>query len=249
MTGESPIYVYGIVSSGASVSPPAAGVAGAATRLVEGNGLAAVVSTVPGERLRVRRRDLHAHLHALEEVFDQTTVVPCRFGTVLPSEADVRQQLLEARGDELHSLFDRLEGRVQMNVKATYDEPEVLRELVASDPSIARARERAKKLGEAAYYENIRVGELVSAGLAARRGGDADRIHARLAPFAADVAADAVDETNLIVMKVSFLVDRTLLDRFDAELESVAEAEAPVIRFESIGPLPPAAFVSLGQEG
>lgn len=248
MTGEGPIYLYGVVSTDAAISLPAEGVANAATRKIELNGLTAIVSSVPTERLRVRRSDLHAHLRALEEVFGQTTVLPCRFGTVLPSEEDVRHHLLEARRDELQGLLEALAGRAQMNVKATYDEPEVLREVVAAEPRIARARERTRDLGHAAYYENIRLGELVTTKLADRRSADAERIHGRLAPLAADVVVDPGDAALLIV-KASFLVERKRLDRFDTELESVANEEAPTIRFEVLGPLPPTAFVSLAQEG
>jgi Gas vesicle synthesis protein GvpL/GvpF len=66
MHENAPVYVYGVVASGARVSAPTEGVAGAPTRLIESNGLAAVASSVPAEQLRVRRRDLHAHLRTLE---------------------------------------------------------------------------------------------------------------------------------------------------------------------------------------
>jgi hypothetical protein len=248
MIGEGPIYVYGVVDSGASITLPRDGVASATPRLIESDGLAALVSSVPTARLRVRRADLHAHLRALEQVFDQTTVLPCRFGTVLPSEDDVRQHLLDARREELRGLLDRLAGSAQMNVKAAYDEPEVLRQLVASDPEVARARDRARKLGEAAYYENIRLGELVNAQLAARRAEDAERIYARVAPLAADAVVDTQAADALLVLKASFLVERKRLDHFDGELESLAKHEAPAIGFELVGPLPPTAFVALAQE-
>ncbi len=249
MPGDRPIYVYGVVSTRPPITLPGDGVANAATRMVECNGLSAVVSSVPGERLRVRRRDLDAHLHALEQLFDQTTVLPCRFGTVLPSEEDVRRHLLEARRDELNALLKRLAGRAQMNVKAEYDEPEVLREVVASDARVARLRERAKALGDAAYYENIRLGELITEGVSARRGNDAQRIYARLAPLATEIVGDEDEASALRVMKASFLVERKQLNRFDAELEALAKEDAPVIRYEAVGPLPPTAFVSLGREG
>jgi hypothetical protein len=248
MAGAGTIYVYGVVPAGASISLPADGVAGAATRLVESDGLAAVVSNVPTERLRVRRADLTAHLRALEQVFEQTTILPCRFGTVLASEEAVRAELLDARRDELRDLLEAVAGRAQVNVKAAYDEAEVMREVVAAEPEIARTSERARQLGDAAYFENIRLGELVAGRLSARRSVDADRLYARLVPFAADVVVDPVEGDELLVLKASFLVDRTLLERFDAELESVAEQEGPVLRFESFGPLPPTAFVSLGEE-
>jgi gas vesicle protein GvpL/GvpF len=204
---------------------------------------------VPEERLRVRRKDLHAHLRTLEEVFEQTTVLPCRFGTVLASEEDVRQHLLEARREELRGLLERVDGHAQLNVKAVYDETEVLREVVASDPSIAGASARARGLGDAAYFENINLGEQVAARLAGRRADDAERIHARLAPLAKDVVVDTDDGDPLLVLKASFLVARKQVDRFDRELESVTQQEAPTIRFELVGPLPPTAFVSLAQEG
>ena len=249
MTGNKPIYVYGVVSGGVPITLPEDGVASATPRLLESNGLAAIVSDVPGERLRVRRRDLSAHLRALEEVFAQTTVVPCRFGTVLPSEGEVRAHLLDARRDELHGLLERLKDHVQLNLKAVYEEPEVLSDLVAADPRIAAGRQRARDLGEAAYYANIELGELVTAQLVERRGRDAYRIHARLAALASDVVADDKDTDALLVLKASYLVDRKRANQFDSEVESLAKTEAPAIRFELVGPLPPTAFASLGGDG
>jgi hypothetical protein len=243
------VYVYGVVSSSESISLPVDGVASEAPRLIESNGLAALVSSVPAERLRVRRSDLQAHLRAIEALFEQTTVLPCRFGTVLASEEDVRQHLLDARRKELRSLLDALAGRVQLNVKAVYDEPQVLRALVEADPGIAAARDRARTLGDAGYYENIRLGELVTARLSERRAADVERIQARLTRLAEDVVDDSRDGDAVLVLKASFLVERKLTERFDKELESLANEEAPVIRFELVGPLPPTAFVSLGQEG
>jgi Gas vesicle synthesis protein GvpL/GvpF len=157
--------------------------------------------------------------------------------------------LLDARAEELHALLDRLTGRAQLNVKASYDEDAVLREVVASQPEVARARERVRALGNAAYYENIRLGELVAGTLAARQADDAERIHARLASVAAEAVPEPVDPGGLLVLKTAYLVARQQLDRFDAELESLAASEAPAILFESFGPLPPTAFVTLRQEG
>ena len=120
---------------------------------------------------------------------------------------------------------------------------------MASDARIARLRERAKGLGDAAYYENIRLGELIAEHLSARRGNDAQRIFARLAPLATEVVGDEDESPALLVLKASFLVERKRLDSFDEELEALAKQDAPVMRYEAVGPLPPTAFVSLGREG
>jgi hypothetical protein len=236
------VYVYGVVRAGALRSLPGEGVAGAGVELIEHHGLSAVVSELPGERLRIRRRDLLRHLQVLEAGFSQTTIVPCSFGSVLETRALVADQLLIARHQELLELLEHLQDRVQLNVTAVYDEPEVLREVVAAEPEIARLRERTRALGSAGYYENIRLGELVAAAVSVRRDSDSRRILDRVAAEAEDVVAEA-DEA--VVVKASFLVARDRLERFDAKLDALAREEQPRIRFECVGPLPPTAFASL----
>jgi hypothetical protein len=243
-----PVYVYGVVPGAAGLSLTAPGIADRPLEVVEHDGVAAVVSELPAGDLRVRRRDLDAHLRSLEQIFDQTTVVPCSFATVMSSREDVERELLAARREELEALLRRLEGHVQMNVKAEYDEQAVLQRVVAEEPEIARARERARALGDAAHFENIRLGELVAGVIAARRAADAERIAARLVATAADSVVEPADR-ELLVFKGSFLVARDRLGGFDAELESLAAAEANLMRFESFGPLPPTAFAVLEQGG
>jgi hypothetical protein len=240
---STPVYVYGVVRSGALETPAAAGVGDAAVELIEHDGLAAVASRLPEGRLRVRRRDLMRHLHTLEAAFENATIVPCAFGTVLESEAAVESDLLQARRDEVLALLDHLEGRVQMNVKVSYDEEVVLREVVTGDPRIAALRRRTRERGDMAYYESIQLGELVSAALGQRRARDAELVLSRLQSASEDAVAEEADDLH--VLKASFLVSREQLERFDDALEALAATEAPRLRFESFGPLPPTAFASL----
>ena len=243
MNVATPVYVYGVVRSGSIRAAPAEGVADAPTELIERDGLAALVSKLPAGQLRARRRDLTRHLQALEQTFAEATVVPCPFGTILASEEVVESHLLGARRDELLGLLERLEGRVQMNVKAAYDEDEILREVVSTEPEIARLRQKTSRLGDAAYYESIRLGELVSAALDRRRARDAESVLGRLLPEAEDAVSEQT--ADLVVVKASFLVERARLERFDEALDELASEEGPKLRFESFGPLPPTAFASL----
>jgi hypothetical protein len=244
---SAPVYVYGAVRSGALSEVPREGIRDAPVELLERDGLGLLVSTVPVEGLRVRRQDLLRHLRLIEDVFAQTTVVPCSFGTVVASREAADAYLLEERRDELLELLLRLDGRSQLNVKIAYDEEHALKEIVAAEPEIARLREVTRRLGAAAYYENLRLGELIAAALAARRARDADDFLERLAACAEDVVVEeSRDET--LILKASFLIGRRRLDAFNEELERLAANEAPRVRVESIGPLPPTAFVSLGTE-
>src|SRR2546423_715017 len=139
-----PAYVYGVASSGAIPALNIEGVAGAPVHTVKDGDVAAIVSSLPVSTLRVRRRDLINHLRVLEEAFSVSTVVPCAFGMLLPSEEAVRRDFLQVRRKELRALLRRLDGFVQLNVRAFYDEDVVLREVVADDPAIAGLRERTR---------------------------------------------------------------------------------------------------------
>jgi len=231
------VYVYGVVAADADEAGTE-GVSGAQVERVVSGRLAALVSRLPEEGLRMRRRDLQAHLAVLERAFERTTVVPCRFGMVLPDEDAVRRELLDARRDELARALERLDGRVQLNVRVDFDEEEVLREIVVADREIAALRRRTQELGDAGHFARIRLGELVAVAVAARRESDAERVLAALRAAADDVAVDAAGD--LRVLKASFLVRDAA--RFEAVLEELARVEAPQLRFESIGPLPPTAF-------
>jgi hypothetical protein len=235
------VYVYGIVRAEELPAVSADGVGETRVELLERDGLAAIVSRLPGE-FRVKRRDLNRHLGVLEEAFTEATVVPCAFGTVLESDADVEEALLSERRKELQQALTRLEGKVQQNVKASYDDEELLRELVAQSPELARLREECRRLGEAGYYQRVRVGELVAELLERRRRDDANVILSALTAVGEEVVVDDPGEYD--VLKASFLVARKRLDRFDQRLEDVARKLQPLVRVEVIGPLPPTAFAS-----
>ena len=235
-------YVYAVVRSGALDSVQSEGVAGLSVAIVDGEGVAALVSDLPDRELRVRRKDLRRHLDVIEEAFRTTTVLPCRFGTVVDSRADVVEELLTYRREDLLAGLAQLGDRVQLNVKATYDEELLLGDIVARDPEIARLREATRTLGDAAYGEQLRLGELVAGAVAEQREGDSARILDALAAEADDVDLD--EPPPDAALKGSFLVHRSRLSAFDAALETVAEREQPRLRFDLIGPLPPTAFAS-----
>jgi gas vesicle protein GvpL/GvpF len=239
-------YVYGVVRSGSIASVSADGVSGAPVAVLDGDGVAALVSDLPTARLRVRRNDLRRHLDVIEEAFRATTTLPCRFGTVLDSHDRVRGDLLTGSREHLLRGLAQLDDRVQLNVKATYDQELLLRGVVARSPGIARLRDGIRELGAAAYAGQLQLGELVAAAVAEQRDADAARIVMALNPHADDVAIDEPPQES--ALKASFLVARDRIEGFDRALEDVAAAEQPTLHFDVIGPLPPTAFASAAVE-
>jgi hypothetical protein len=88
----------------------------------------------------------------------------------------------------------------------------------------------------------MQLGELVAAALGSVRERDGQAILERLASKAADVVVEDPAED---VLKASFLVAPENAEAFDRELERVADEQAPRLRIDLVGPLPPSAFATL----
>lgn len=237
-------YVYGVVEADARL-PEETGIAGEPLRLIGGDGPSALVSHVVDDELRFGREEMVAHARVLENAVQSgATVLPMRFGVVMTPE-EVRGRLLDGHAEELRAQLAELAGKVELSVRVTYDEDVVMREIVSRSREIASLRERVQSLPEdAAYYDRIRLGELVAHELDRRREADAAELVAELetVSLASVVSAPAHER---VVLNASFLVGRNDTAAFDATLERQAEQRHDRMRFRCVGPLPPHSFVDL----
>ena len=244
MTTPAAIYVYGVVGEGSAPGVKTVGVGSGDTpvRTLTQGQLAAVVSDVDPGFSRASRDDLARHTAILQEIAAAKTVIPLRFGTVLPDEEGV-EALLERHQGALRQLLDRLSGRVELSLKATYEET-AFGDIVAEWPAVADLRERLRGRPEAAtYYDRIRLGELVAEAMSVMRQRDTDAILTPLRDLAEDVRlSDVTHERG--VLNAAFLLPRERMSDFDRAADQVAERHANRIQFRYAGPLPPYDFVT-----
>ena len=92
--GSSAKYVYGVVRTSRASPPKAIGINDEPIALVKADGVAALTSDVPGEFLEAGREELLTHSRVLEGALEDGTVLPMRFGVVMPGEESVRDELL-----------------------------------------------------------------------------------------------------------------------------------------------------------
>lgn len=240
-------YVYGVVPAEVA-APSGPGIDGAALELVTDDGLAALVSDLPDEEPGLGREAIAAHAAVLEQALAAGTVLPMRFGVVMPDASAVREHLLTRHRDELRDQLAALTGKVELRLRATYDEPRLMREIVAENADIARLR---ASLGDAppdaTYYARIQLGELVAAAVDRHRAVDADAIVGALEPLALATRVADVDHERVVV-SASFLVARDQITAFDGAVDEVGRRYAGRIRFKYTGPLPPHSFVRLTAE-
>jgi hypothetical protein len=237
-------YVYGVISAGGA-PPPGPGIDGGEPKLVQAEELAALVSDIDADEIALGRDAMSAHARVLEQALAAGTVLPMRFGVVMADEDAVRDELLGAHGTELRAQLDEFADRVELKLRATYEEDRLMREVVARDPEVARLRESMRGTPEdATYYARIQLGELVAAGVERIRQADAEAILGALAPLAADfVAGEPAHER--IAVNASFLVERDRIPQFDEAVDGIGRAQAGRIRLKYTGPLPPHSFVRL----
>jgi hypothetical protein len=238
------LYVYGVTRAGARPSPSPGGVGDSPVQTIERGSVAALVSEVPDESVPPRAKNLTAHTEVLRAAMDGGTVLPMRFGVLMPDEDTVRRDLLEGREPWLTGMLDALDGRVEMTVTSMYREDVLLREVVDSDRTIAALREQVRdKPAAATHFERIRLGELVARAVEVRRNADAATILDELLPTAdAFVPGEPLHER--MVVNAAFLVRRDKLAEFDAAVERVSAERADRMHFKLTGPLPPFSFVN-----
>src|SRR4051812_19447948 len=110
------LHVYGVVP-GDAAPPKRTGIDGGRIRTVRSGPVAALVSAAAPGPVLARRASLLAHAEVLRDALEQApSVLPLRFGIVMPHAAAVRRELLAGREEELLERLDALAGRVELRV-------------------------------------------------------------------------------------------------------------------------------------
>ncbi len=247
-------YLYGVIrrpgprskltreALGTGVGEPPARV-----RMLEYRDIAAIVSTVDGPigydaSARALRRDMVAHSAVQSRIFNIRTILPARFGLMMPDDRTAREALLAPQYDQLLEDLQRLKGKVELSVKADYVEQGVIRQVLQDDPPLAQAI--AGRSGRENYNDRIDLGRQIAQAIRARRDHDAQWLLDQIAPLASDLVTHQA-QSELSVLRASVLVATSELPAFDRELARIQEEAGPGLRLGCVGPLPAYSFVSI----
>lgn len=242
-------YVYGIVEQAAS-APEARGIGDAPVQVIQSSAAGALVSELPaGQELQFGRDELLVHARVLESALSAGTVLPMRFGVILEGPDAVRRDLLDAHAEELGNQLGELAGKVEVRIRAVYEEESLLREIVQENPEIARKRTAmAGKPEDATYFERINLGELIAQAIEDKREVDGQAVVEALAQHAAAVQV-AEPAHERVALNASFLVPREARKQFKDAVERVAADQAGRMRITFSDPLPPHSFVEFTGSG
>jgi gas vesicle protein GvpL/GvpF len=234
-------YFYGVVPAGTDVAG-LEGLDGVEVEAVEHAGMAAVVSRLPLDRPPGRSAELVAHARVVDTLASATSVVPAQFGLVVDHDLLEVAGILDRNAARFGELLARLEGSVQLNLRATYQADQVLAELVQQDPLVSQLRRRTRHLpAGTAHPDLVRLGEAVSRGLRHKRLEDSQIVLDTVVPSVAEHRIRPGSDYDVI--DAALLVDRDRVPALEARLEALAEAVHERFRMRLVGPVAPYDFV------
>jgi len=247
-------YIYCMIATGEErrFDLPAIGGRGNEIYSISYQDIAAVVSASPVIKYPISRENTMAHQKVLEELMGDFTVLPVKFGTIAagkdevnPSER-IREEVLKVRYKELKDLLLRMDGKIELGIKAFWNDMEVIfREIVDENGRIRRLREKLfSKPAIQPLGEKTTLGEMVKNALESKKAKEEKDIMDVFKKVCVDQRSNKVFGDQMIT-NAAFLVEGSRVEEFDGLVNKLAAAYDGRARFKYVGPLPPINFVEL----
>lgn len=213
---------------------------------IDQDGLRAVVSDTLSTRLRPERRNITAHQAVLHALTEQGTVLPMRFG-VIARNTEAVQKLLATNRKDIKAHFERLNGRVEMGLRVSWDVANIYEYFVALHPILSETRDEiwAKNSGNKNQREEkIRLGNLYESLRTADRKASMEKVTELLLNYCEDIVENPIKKEK-DVMNLACLVDRQRVDEFVEGVFRASQLFDNVYLFNYTGPWAPHNFVKL----
>jgi len=242
-------FIYAVIENNAE-SPPFAesrtgGIDGAPLETVCYRDLAAVVSSIDASRFdpdlsgeaSSAQESLKADLLKYQQVnfflLEQSRrsgMLPLRFGFTARDKEEV-EGVLERVYIQLRTHLDRLKGKVELVVQASWDLPKILQEIAGDNPELVGA-------------DRVQTGRMLFEAAEVRRKKFAAAMHDKLSPFARDFS-EGPRKAEAMILNRSYLVEREKEPLFDEAMDFLGTKYEGTLSFRYIGPLPAYSFVNI----
>ncbi len=240
-------YVYAVITDAQGRTYGDFGIDGRKVYSIPVGRVAAVVSDVPGEKMRPERSRLAAHQEVLKKLMAETTPLPMSFGILADSPEAVRKMLSRNQ----HALVEQLRrvaGRVEIGLRVTWDVPNIFEYFVNTHLELRLARDRF--LGghrEATQEQRIEVGRMFDRLLNEDREAYADKVEGIVAPHCMEIDRNKC-RNEREVMNLACLVDREAMPQFESGVFDAAQQFDNNFAFDYNGPWAPHNFVEIDLE-
>lgn len=250
-------FIYAVIENKAETpsfaASPTGGIDAAPLETVCYRDLAAVVSSIDASRFapdlsgqassaqneerEEREERLKADLLKYQQVnsflLEQTRrsrMLPLRFGLTARDRQEV-EGVLERVYIQLRTYLDRLKGKVELVVQASWNLPKILQEMARDHPELLSA-------------DPVQTGKMLFEAAEVRRKKWVEALHDKLSPLAMDFS-EGPRKAEEIILNRSYLVAREQEPLFDEAMNFLGNQYEGILSFRYIGPLPAYSFVNI----
>ena len=241
-------YLYGVIpgseatseqmgrDAGGSYGP--IGIDGTEVYTILSGSVAAVVSDVPGENIRPDRRRLAAHHEILKLLTARGATLPISFGTIADSSEAVRQLLASSRAALVQQL-GRVEGKVEMGLRLSWDVPNIFQYIVSTHADLRALRDGLFSGGrEPSRDDKIELGRMFDRTVNQDRTVHTEKVVEAVRPRCVELRENRL-RNEYEVMNLACLVDRGAQKDFEEGVFEAAKLFDDNFSFDFDGPWPP----------
>jgi len=251
---EEGCYIYCIIGDGEGrkFAYPAIGSRQDVVYSISYQDVAAVISTSPVMKYPISRENTMAHQKVLEELMNDFTVLPVKFGTVASGKDGfcaaerIREEVLKIRYEELKNLLLKMDAKIELGLKAFWvDMKTIFQEIVDENDEIKKLRQKlTSKSATQPFGEKATLGEMVKDALERKRAKEEKDILNVLKKACVDWRGNKVFGDKMITNS-SFLVEKSKAEGFDRLVDELGTTYDGRMKFKYVGPMPPINFVEL----
>jgi len=241
-------YIYGIINTGSH--------AGASALLISDG-----IYTVPYMDVSVVARDteivdytnlpgdiaaqhLIEHQLVIEKVLHEFTIIPVRLGTYVLNE-DEMMQVLTGGHRMFKDIFEKIEGRTEVDVVATWVDMNMVIKEVSEEEEIKALKQCLLDKKETVTVDDqIKMGMLIKSYLNKKNNEYAHTIKDSLKDLCTNMKEHTRTDDSTI-MNAAFFIDNGMRISFEERLDGINNDFSGKVHFKCIGPLPPYNFYVL----
>ena len=157
-------------------------------------------------------------------------MLPLRFGLTARDRQEV-EGVLERVYIQLRAYLDRLKGKVELVVQASWDLQNILPRIARDHPELLSA-------------DPVQTGKMLFEAAEVSRKKFVETLHDKLSPFATDFS-EGPRKAEEMILNRSYLVAREGEPLFDEAMNSLGNQYEGILSFRYIGPLPAYSFVNI----
>ncbi|MCG2675920.1 GvpL/GvpF family gas vesicle protein [bacterium] len=243
-------YIYCIIGTDKErkFGPIGIGEHGDQTYTIPYRDIAAVVSNTKETRYDISRKNTIAHEKVIEEVMKDYTVLPVRFCTIANPEQtrEIKEKVLEKRYLEFKDLLKEMEDKVELGVKALWNNIEkIFQEIAEENAKIKDLKRRiVSEPPDKTRSERIEVGEMVKDALEKKKEREGKRILNALKGLSVDFRDNKLHGDKMI-LNAAFLAEKARQKEFDDRMNELEKEYGERIKFKYVGLVPPFNFVEI----